>query len=418
MSEIIVHKFGGSCLRERSDIRRIAEIINHFEGMPLIVVSAIWGMTDRLLRVVNEPQYAGRLVQDLRVQHLRFAPGIDKGPFAVLFEKVLKGISNELVNLTSGEPNLRSKNLILAAGERLSALVVAHRLREFGLDTHPIGAEDIGLKLKGKGQSRQIDMERSSKFLDRKALTGIPILTGWFGEGEDGELAILSRGGSDHSAAAIANLMNASKLILWKDVDGIKQLNPRWGIETKSIPYLGYEEASELSKHGTSVIHPATVDPLIEEGIPLEIRNMNSDLSLDAPTIIGPDLQTNNDVKAIGCQPGVAIITSNDPWQSEILSILEESDITAWSMNSTPEKMRIILPSHDLHHIEDSITGSIEYKTAILSIIGNVEKIHIECEYEFISKSDNNQRIIVDTEDLPRVLSDLYQSLFSLQDCR
>jgi len=418
MSEIIVHKFGGSCLRERSDIERIAKIVNHFEGMPLVVVSAIWGMTDRLLRVVNEPQYAGRLVQDLRVQHLRFAPGIDEGPFAVLFERVLNGISNELVNLTSGEPNLRSKNLILAAGERLSALVVAHRLREFGLNTHPIGAEDIGLKLKGKGHSRRIDMKRSSKFLDRKALTGIPILTGWFGEGEDGELAILSRGGSDHSAAAIANLMNASKLILWKDVDGIKQLNPRWGIETKSIPYLGYEEASELSKHGTSVIHPATVDPLIEEGIPLEIRNMNSDLSLDAPTIIGPDLQTNNDVKAIGCQPGVAIITNNEPLQSEILSTLEESDITAWSMNSTPEKMRIILPSHDLHHIEDSITGSIEYKTAILSIIGDVEKIHIECEHELISKNNNNQRIIVDTEDLPRVLSDLYQSLFSLQDCR
>jgi len=418
MSEIVVHKFGGSCLRERSDIDRIAEIINHFEGVPLIVVSAIWGMTDRLLRVANEPLYAGRLVQDLRVQHLRFAPGIDEGPFADLFEKVLEGISNELVNLTSEEPSLRSKNLILAAGERLSALVVAHRLREFGLNAHPFGAEDVGLKLKGKGRSRQIDMERSDMFLDRKALIGIPILTGWFGEGEDGELAILSRGGSDHSAAAIANLMNASKLILWKDVDGIKQLNPRWSIETKSIPYLGYEEASELSKHGTSVIHPATVDPLIAEGIPLEIRNINSDLTIGAPTIVGPDLQTNDGVKAIGCQPGVAIIKSDKPLQSELLSVLEDSDITAWSMNSTPENMRIILPSHDLHHIENSIEGEIEYKTAVLSIIGKTDKINIGCEYEIISKNDKSQRIIINTDDLTKTLSELYQSLFSLQDCR
>jgi aspartokinase len=212
--------------------------------------------------------------------------------------------------------------------------------------------------------------------------------------------------------------MNASKLILWKDIDGIKQLNPRWGIETKSIPYLGYEEAAELSKHGTSVIHPATVSPLIEEGIPLEIRNMNSDLSIDAPTIVGPDLQTNDDVKAIGCQPGVAIIKSNGPLQSEVLSILEESDVTVLSISSTPESMRIILPSHDLHHLEDVIIGEVEYKTAVISIIGGGGDIHIECAHELISQDGNNQRFIIDTEDLPRALSELYQSLFSLQDCR
>ena len=275
MDNIVVHKFGGSCLRERNDIDRIAETIKNFDGTPIVVVSAVWGMTDRLMRAANEPRFAGRLVRDLRFQHLLFAPGLDQGPFSELFESVLNGISNELVKLTSDEPSIRSKNLILAAGERLSALVVAHRLREFGLNTHPVGAEDVGLKLKGKGISSRIDMERSNKFLDRDALIGIPILTGWFGEGEDGEIAILSRGGSDHSAAAIANLMNASKLILWKDVDGIKQLNPRWGIDTDAIPYLGYNEATELSKHGTSVIHPATVIPLIAEGIPLEIRNMN-----------------------------------------------------------------------------------------------------------------------------------------------
>ena len=181
---------------------------------------------------------------------------------------------------------------------------------------------------------------------------------------------------------------------------------------------MGYEEASELSKHGTSVIHPATVDPLIAEGIPLEIRNINSDLTIGAPTIVGPDLQTNDGVKAIGCQPGVAIIKSDKPLQSELLSVLEDSDITAWSMNSTPENMRIILPSHDLHHIENSIEGEIEYKTAVLSIIGKTDKINIGCEYEIISKNDKSQRIIINTDDLTKTLSELYQSLFSLQDCR
>jgi aspartate kinase len=182
-----------------------------------------------------------------------------------------------------------------------------------GLNAHPVGAEDIGLKLKGKGRASEINIQESAKSLDRDKLIGIPILTGWFGEGEDGNLALLSRGGSDHSAAAFANLMNASKLILWKDVDGIKRLNPRWGIDTPSIPYLGYGQASELSLHGTPIIHPATVKPLVDEGIPLEIRNINNPVT-NAPTVIGPDIDASTTI-AIGCQPGVAVITKKASWQ-------------------------------------------------------------------------------------------------------
>ena len=130
MDDIVVHKFGGSCLREGKDIDRIGEIIKTHKGHSLIVVSALWGMTDRLKRASMEPRYAGRLVQDLIYQHLRFAPGLDKGPFAELFQRVIDGISNELLNYTSGEKSLNSENLILAAGERLSALAVAHRLRQ------------------------------------------------------------------------------------------------------------------------------------------------------------------------------------------------------------------------------------------------------------------------------------------------
>lgn len=414
MNEIIVHKFGGSCLREGSDIDRIAEIIQSTPGKPLVVVSALWGMTDRLYRAAREPYYAGRLVQDLTLQHLLFAPGLDSGDFSELFKKVVSGISKELVKLSSGEPSLRSENLILAAGERLSALAVAHRLRTMGMDAHPVGAEDIGLKLKGNGRASQIDLVASSESLKRESLIGIPILTGWFGEGEDGDIALLSRGGSDHSAAAFANLMDASKLILWKDIDGIKRLNPRWGIETPSIPYLGYGQAAELSLHGTPVIHPATVNPLIREGIPLEIRNINNP-STKVPTVIGPDINISSTI-AIGCHPGVAVITQKGVLNSELLSRLEQLNVNPWLMNSTPEGMRMIVPTHELRHFADMIDGQIEYRTAIISIIGsfNLELI----DYEIVSSNEYGTRYIIDTDDLPRALNELYQSLFSLQDCK
>ena len=414
MDEIIVHKFGGSCLREGKDIDRIGEIINNNQCLNLVVVSALWGMTDRLKRASMEPRYANRLVQDLIYQHLRFAPGLDKGPFAELFQRVISGISNELLNYTSGEKSLNSENLILAAGERLSALAVAHRLRQNGFDdAHPVGAEDIGLRLKGVGRAKEIDIISSKQQLDVESLVGIPILTGWFGEGDDGNIALLTRGGSDHSAAAFANLTNASKLILWKDIDGIKRLNPRWGIDTPTIPYLGYGQAAELSMHGTPIIHPATVLPLISEGIPIEIKNFHDPEGSDATTI-GPDMD-NDTIVAIGCQPGVAVITDDKPLSSDLLAEIEYHGITPWSMNSTPEKMKIIMPLHDLHLIESKISGKIIHKTAIISVIGKAE---IPIEHELVSRNEYGTRLIVQTDKLNDTISELYHSLFSRQDCK
>jgi aspartate kinase len=412
MDDIVVHKFGGSCLREGSDIDKIAETILSIPGKPIVVVSALWGMTDRLIRAAREPHYAGRLVNDLKSQHLLFSPGLDKGEFRELFDKVISGISKELVNISGGESSLHSENLILAAGERLSALAVAHRLQTLGLNAHPVGAEDIGLKLKGKGRAREINIKESAKSLDRNKLIGIPILTGWFGEGEDGNLALLSRGGSDHSAAAFANLMNASKLILWKDVDGIKRLNPRWGIDTPSIPYLGYGQASELSLHGTPIIHPATVKPLVDEGIPLEIRNINNPVT-NAPTVIGPDIDASTTI-AIGCQPGVAVITNNKPLGSELLSRMEQLDVIPWLMRSTPEGMKLIIPTHDLPLVEDLVSGKVEYRTAMISVIG---KLPIMIEHEEVSRNNYGTRLIIDSDDLPSTLTELYHSLFSRHDC-
>lgn len=414
MDEIIVHKFGGSCLREGKDIDRIGEIIKNHQARNLVVVSALWGMTDRLKRASNEPRYASRLVQDLIYQHLRFAPGLDKGPFAELFQKVISGISNELLNYTSGEKSLNSENLILAAGERLSALAVAHRLRKNGFaDAHPVGAEDIGLRLKGVGRAKEIDIISSKQQLDIESLVGIPILTGWFGEGDDGNIALLTRGGSDHSAAAFANLTNASKLILWKDIDGIKRLNPRWGINTPTIPYLGYGQAAELSMHGTPIIHPATVLPLVSEGIPIEIKNFHDPKGIISTTI-GPDLD-NETIVAIGCQPGVAVITDDKPLSSELLSEIEYHGITPWLMNSTPEEMKIIMPLHDLHLIESKISGKIVHKTAIISVIG---KARISIDHELVSRNEYGTRLIVQTDKLHEAISELYHSLFSRQDCR
>ena len=107
---ITVHKFGGSCLRDISDLNRIAEVIKFWPGQSILVVSALWGTTDRLMRASQEPRYASRLVSDLSRQHLRFAPGLIDSKNANLFNSVLKGIEHSLEELSRSPDDWNATN--------------------------------------------------------------------------------------------------------------------------------------------------------------------------------------------------------------------------------------------------------------------------------------------------------------------
>ena len=99
---------------------------------------------------------------------------------------------------------------------------------------------------------------------------------------------------------------------------------------------------------------------------------------------------------------------------SELLSKIEQSGITPWLVNSTPEATKIVIPIHDLSQIEQFICGKIEYRTAIATVVG---KFDIDTQHEIISKNEYGTRMIIDSTNLSETLSELYHSLFSLQDC-
>jgi len=430
---ITVHKFGGSCLRDISDLNRIAEVIQYWPGQSVIVVSALWGTTDRLMRASHEPRYASRLVNDLSRQHLRFAPGIIESENGKVFSSVLKGIEQALEELSCNSSDWRASNRLLAAGERLSALVVAHRLQEFGIQAHPVGAEDISLKLKGSNRAPVVDLESSMNKLDRNALYGTPVITGWFGEGSDGELALLGRGGSDHTATSIAHLIDADRVILWKDVDGVLPLNPRWGIQSSPIPYLGYGEAIELARLDTPVLHPATVEPLRSVGIPLEIRDLRGIHRTKAATIIGPDLHQTRRVKAIGCLPNIIRIRARAPSlesQNEqlgrVLIEFAQENIPCWNLDSTPGELTWVVSQHDIGKASSIVathfsTPEKEEYGVMFSLVGNklpedsesalIDEIQSLLEVEVISETDHAIRLLSKNKEILSMLEILADCL-------
>ena len=426
MTKRIIHKFGGSCLREPGDIEKIAEVIrgNH---QAILVVSALWGTTDRLYRAAKEPRYASRLVQDLSKQHLRFAPGLDSSKNAHLFSMVLHTLKDTL-RLLAQDPNDQSAlNNLLASGERLSALVVAHRLQEYGFDAYPLGAEDIGITLDGNYQANHVDLQASSTKLDRETLHGTPVITGWFGEGQNKDIAILSRGGSDHSATAIANLIEADRVILWKDVPGIFRLNPRWGIRSETIPYLDYLEAIELSLMDTPVLHPSTIEPLIEPNIQLEVRHLHHS-GAEQKTIVGPRLPEDQ-LKAVGCLPnGISLGFSHhhvDSHQRQLVKILGElaqNEVHWWGLESRLGDSRLIVSQHDMHRAASifdrfDIEADHHYHLGLLSLIGcresdmdEINSLFDSTEYEltWLNQTSSAARVAIDGEDLSEALQMLH----------
>ncbi len=422
MSERIIHKFGGSCLREPNDIDKIAEVIGG-DHQSIIVVSALWGTTDRLYRAAKDPQYASRLVQDLSKQHLRFAPGLDSSKNAHLFSMVLHNLKDALRLLAQQPHDQSALNSLLASGERLSALVVAHRLQEYGYDSYPLGAEDIGITLDGNYQANHVDLQASSTKLDRETLHGTPVITGWFGEGQNKEIAILSRGGSDHSATAIGNLIEADRVILWKDVPGIFRLNPRWGIRSDTIPYLNYQEAIELSLMDTPVLHPSTIEPLIESNIQLEIRHLYH-ANNEEKTIIGPAL-SDNQLKAVGCLPNVISlgfshdhVDSNQRQLVKILGELAQNEIHWWGLESRFGEARLRVSQHDIHRAKSVFEGfDIEvnhhFHLGLMSLIGckesDIESINslfesTEYELTWLNQTSSSIRVVIDGENLSQAL--------------
>ena len=378
----VVHKFGGSCLRDATDLERIAEILTNAHQPVIVVVSALWGTTDRLMRAAQEPRYAGRLVYDLAKHHLRFSPTLVESPLYDVFQRVLEGIEESLNALASDRDDKIAYNRLLASGERLSALVIAHGLSLCGLEAHPVGAEDIGLQLDGAGTAARVDIAGSRAKLDRSAFHGVPVVTGWFGEGTDGNIALLGRGGSDHTATALAALLQAQRVVLWKDVLGIYPVNPRWGVQSSPIPYLGYGEAMEFANADATILHPATVEPVYEMGIPIEIRHLTGYKQDGMKTVIGPDIEVEPAIKGIACIPRVACVNAEVRYAqdaalalSDLLQALNEAGIRICSFDTTNTQWRFVFRQHDVSKgvkivQEHSSTVEYEYYAAMLSFIG------------------------------------------------
>lgn len=280
-----VLKFGGSSVASADRIKHVIEIIKPYlhDETPVVVFSAFGGVTDMLitlgkLALAGDASYKNQLTQ-LENRHLdvvRTLVAIQKQSSIIARVKVL---ANELEDVLQGvflvkECTPRTLDYIMSFGERLSALIISEVMRGQGMDVEFLDAREVIRTDNQFGHARvdfTVTNARIKSYLETHR--GLQIVTGFIGSSETGETTTIGRSGSDYTAAIFAGALNASSLEIWTDVDGMMTADPRKVKKAFTVKEMTYEEAMELSHFGAKVIFSSTMQPAMQYGIPIWIKN-------------------------------------------------------------------------------------------------------------------------------------------------
>jgi aspartokinase/homoserine dehydrogenase 1 len=287
---IQVMKFGGTSVGDANRIRSAATIAADAskQRAVVVVVSAMSGVTNTLIAAAGKSATGDEAAAEALTRALR-----DKHHEAI--GKLISDIENRRELLSEidalieraanycrgcallGELSPRALDVIAGTGERLSARMAAAVLREMGLRGVAFDATDLIVTDEVHGGARPLaDLTRTktqAALLPLLEAGGIPVVTGYVAATAKGVPTTLGRGGSDYSATILGAALDASEVIIWTDVNGVLTADPRMVPDATTLDEVSYTEAGELAFFGAKVLHPMTLRPVIEGGIPVWIRN-------------------------------------------------------------------------------------------------------------------------------------------------
>ncbi|MCR5589664.1 MAG: aspartate kinase [Bacteroidales bacterium] len=278
-----VFKFGGASVNSADAVRNMAQIVQkHLESEPLVVVVSAMGKTTNLLEKLVPSAVTEASAPELRQQLEDYHRSIAA---ALLPDN--KGVQDKISALLASLDNLRNTlpaNLehynynydqVVSHGELLSTTIISEYLNHLGIKTLWADARQL-IHTDSHYREGRIDWhatEAAAKALMPDSMNYSVVLTQGFIGGTAGGTTTLGREGSDYSAAILAYCLNAESITIWKDVPGFLNADPKFFADTVKINQIPYNEAIELAYYGASVIHPKTVKPIQNKGIPLYIRS-------------------------------------------------------------------------------------------------------------------------------------------------
>lgn len=323
---MIVMKFGGTSVGNGGRIANVAHIADRVTKEtgepPVVIVSAMSGVTNDLRRAArtaaagDDKIYA--LIRDeLELRHEQAIQDCVSDP------EHARGLRAEVESLLGdfetlcqsiyvlGELTNRGLDAVSGLGERLSARLLAAAMRDRGIQARLVEATEIIVTDRNFGNATPLfDETRQKARQELLPLVGqgtVPVVTGFIGATVEGIPTTLGRGSSDYSATILGSCLPADEVWIWSDVDGVMTADPRIVPEARTLAQISYGEVAELSFFGAKVLHPMTIRPVAEMGIPVRVLNS---LNAEHPgTLISEQVSDTPLVKGIAAIRDLSLIT-------------------------------------------------------------------------------------------------------------
>lgn len=320
---MIVMKFGGTSVGDASAIRRLVGIVSAARGeQPLVVVSAMSKVTNVLVQLdaiaaAGDDAAIRAALFELEERHVATAQALDLDASArAAVDELLAALHIAAVDATDHSAMLVRRDLIAGFGELLSSRLVAGAFAAAGVPVRWLDAREVIVTDAHFGAAIPQEAtiaQRATRLLPMLAEGNVVVTQGFIGATAAGTPTTLGRGGSDFSAALFGAALNASRVEIWTDVDGLMSADPRLVPGARLLVSATYDEVAELAAFGATVLHPATQLPLAQAGIPILIRNTF------APERPGTWIRSGEHdtgelpVRSISFKPGVTVVQIRAP---------------------------------------------------------------------------------------------------------
>jgi len=374
LNDLLVMKFGGTSMGSAERIRSAALLCEEaWRQRPLVVVvSAMAKVTDMLLEALRHAEggdEAGlnRLLAELDAKHRQCSNELLEGEARDRTQRVLDGILEDFTRIARGvlmlgERPPRSVDEAVAAGERLSAALMAAYLESRGVDAFAVNGWDVIVTdaVFGNASPLMEQTREKANALLRPALEKrrLPVVTGFNGATLDGRPTTLGRGGSDFSASILAAVLDAAELWIWSDVDGIMSADPRLVPDAKVLEEITYREAAELAYNGAKVLHPRTLAPLMEKGIPVWSRNS-----------FNPSFPGTRIVPALAAANAEVLALTSSSYRQNFCFLIRQSELPA-VIEKLEETFSLELAHGYLHPID------VDLDVGLIAIVGEGMRGH------------------------------------------
>ena len=448
---MIIMKFGGTSVANFEAITRTIFIIGgKLDQKPVVVVSALSKVTDLLYRI-SDAAAAGNetetkdLLSQLRQRHVDLAAELLSQ--SVLKDEAVADVNSICDSLDSiamavcslGELSDRNKAIIISKGEYLSSTIIAHAMNSKGIRTRWIDARDMMVTNKSylKAEPDMSAIAERVPGVVSQAYEGVDavITQGFVGVTKDAEPTVLGRGGSDYSASLIGLAVEAERIEIWTDVDGVRTADPRSVKNTKYLEKISFEEAAEMAHFGAKVLHPLTIEPAVKKNIPIYV--LNSMNPSGKGTAILRNEFIEDGVKSVSFKENIKVINifstrmiNTSGFLRRVFEIFSESKVSVDLISTSEANISVTVDA--AQNIDSVVAQLSEFADVIVdddksqvSVIGkNIVRLNgmlkktftplKKCNVYMISQGASfvNISFVVDREELAEVVQDLHDHLF------